>query len=211
MKYIIVANGTIKKDDYFRKMLNKADMIVCADGGAKHLERMEIIPDIVIGDLDSMDQYAEIFVKKNRVRIIKHPPKKNASDTELAALWAIENQASDITIIGATGTRLDHSLANIFLMRKIALTGISCRIIDDNNEIYLVSESLTLKGSPGDLLSIIPVTEKVTGLTVKGVEYPLLNAEISMGSSLGISNCFTESQAVITIKTGVLIVTKSKD
>ena len=211
MKYIIIGSGSIENDDLLTQVLARADRIVCADGGTGYLAEKKIIPDMVIGDFDSIKDNALAFIQKNNVPVLKYPVKKDASDTELAVLWAMENRASEIIMMGTTGTRLDHTLANLFLMKKIALTGIRCRIIDDHNEIFPVLDTLTLKGKPGELLSIIPASEKVEGVTLTGVEYPLENAEISMGSSLGISNCFTRETATIKIKKGFLLVTKSRD
>jgi len=211
MNYVIIANGTVENDETFTDLLHSADRIVCADGGAVHLARMKIIPHLVIGDMDSMDEASKGFVKKNNINTVRHPRKKDVSDTELAVSWAIENNASHITIMAATGTRMDHTLANIFLMKKICQNKVSCRIVDDHNAIFLVSDRLTLSGKPGDLLSIIPITESVEGVTLRGVEYPLNNKTIPMGSSLGISNNFSQTSAEITISRGLLLVTKSKD
>lgn len=211
MKYIIIGSGSIENDDLLTQVLARADRIVCADGGTGYLAEKEIIPDMVIGDFDSIKDNALAFIQKNSVPVLKYPVRKDASDTELAVLWAMENRASEIIMMGTTGTRLDHTLANLFLMKKIALKGISCRTIDDHNEIFPVLDTLTLKGKPGELLSIIPAGEKVEGVTLTGVEYPLENADISMGSSLGISNCFTRETAVVKIKKGFLLVTKSRD
>ncbi|OQY02419.1 MAG: thiamine diphosphokinase [Desulfobacteraceae bacterium 4572_130] len=211
MKYIIIANGTIKQHNNLKKIINTSDIIICANGGSIHLKIMNIIPDIVIGDCDSISYESMTYFKKHKVKFIKYPRDKNYSDTELAILWAIKNKASDITIIGATGTRIDHTLANILLMKKIAEKKLSCKIIDNNNEIYCVIDEIKLKGEIGDLISIIPITEKVTGITTKGLKYPLINNEMIMGSSLGISNSFVENQAYIKIKKGILIITKSID
>ncbi len=211
MKCIIIANGFIKDYERLGELIRQSDMLVCADGGARHFRKMNIPPDIIIGDLDSIDQNDRCFLEDSGVEIIKYPRKKDMSDTQLAVEWAIENKADDITLTGTTGNRLDHTLANIFLLKTISEKGVSCKMIDDYNEIYLVSDNIRLKGCPGDLLSIIPITEKTQGITLKGLEYPLYNAEISMGSSIGISNCFTGYEAIISIKKGILLIIKSQD
>lgn len=211
MKCVIVANGIIKNYGYLKQIIEHSDMVVCADGGSRHLRKVNILPDIVIGDLDSMSQADRVFFENRNVQIIRYPVRKDASDTELAVAWAMENKADDITLTGTSGKRLDHTLANIFLMKQIAAKRIACRMVDDHNEIYLISDEIRLKGSPGDLVSIIPVTEKVSGLTLAGLEYSLEDAEIFMGTSIGISNCFTGNKAFISIKTGLLAVIKSKD
>ncbi|MCP4119626.1 MAG: thiamine diphosphokinase [Desulfobacteraceae bacterium] len=211
MESIIIASGTLKRHDYFSRLIRRADLVVCADGGARHLERMNLVPHVAIGDLDSIDTKSRRFLEKHHVPIIRHPKDKDATDTELAVQWAMEKGATELTLLGVTGTRMDHTLANILLLKSIGATGTKCRIIDDNNEIHLVTESLELEGSPGDHVSLIPLTETVKGVTIKGVDFPLDNAEIPMGSSLGISNRFSGTSAQISIKNGLLAVTKSVD
>ncbi len=211
MDCIIIASGTLKRHDYFTRLIHRADLVVCADGGARHLRRMNMVPHVAIGDFDSIDTPSRLFLEKHRVPIIKHPRNKDATDTELAAQWAMDNGATELTFLGVTGTRLDHTLTNILLLKSIGGTGTKCRIVDDNNEIYLVTESIELHGNPGDLLSLIPLTETVKGVTITGVDFPLDNAEIPMGSSLGISNRFSGTKAKISIRNGMAAVTKSVD
>ncbi len=211
MKCVIVANGIINNYRYLMALINQSDMLVCADGGVKHLRKLNILPDIVIGDLDSINHNDMRFLEKANVTILRYPRKKDVSDTELAAEWAVSNKADDITLTGTTGNRLDHTLANIFLLKTITDKGVICRMADDHNEIHIVSQYIRITGEPGDLISVIPVTEQVTGLTLKGLEYPLENARIFMGTSLGVSNCFVENQAIISLKTGMIAVIKSKD
>jgi len=211
MDCIIIASGTLKRHDYFSRLIHKADLVVCADGGARHLRRMNMVPHVAIGDFDSIDTKSRLFLEEHHVPIITHPRDKDATDTELAVQWAKEKGATGLTLMGVTGTRLDHTLANILLLKSIGATGLKCRIVDDNNEIYLVTERIELHGNPGDLVSLIPLTETVKGITITGVDFPLDNAEIPMGSSLGISNRFSGTQAQISIKSGMAVVTKSVD
>ncbi|MCP4023830.1 MAG: thiamine diphosphokinase [Desulfobacteraceae bacterium] len=211
MKCVIIANGSLGPKDVFKKIVSRAQLIVCADGGGRHLKDMGIFPDVLIGDFDSLCASDKAFFEKKNIPFIPFNPKKDQTDTDLAISWALENGASDITLIAATGTRLDHTLCNIFLLKRLVDGKIPCRIIDAHNEIYLLTDQLTISGKPGDLLSIIPVSKKVCGVTIEGLEYPLSDADIEMGSSLGTSNCFLKDTAVISIKKGVLLVIKSKD
>lgn len=241
MKYLIVANGIINSHKYLLSHIRQSDVVVCADGGVRHLKQINTVPDVVIGDLDSIGDDATLYLKSyladNRVVLVQYPKKKDASDTELAVLWAIEKGATDITLIGATGNRLDHTLSNIFILRTITQSGISCKIVDDHNEIYMLSHDLpqkepsanlsdlpsdlasdsarspfiSVKGAPGDLLSIIPVTETVAGVTIYGFEYPLNDATLRLGSSHGVSNVFTGDIAYVSLKQGIVLVIKSSD
>ena len=211
MECVIIANGDLEYTSDIIKIIKNAQMIISSDGGARHLRMLNISPHVMIGDFDSINQDDLSFFKKKEIKVLNFPLKKNHTDTELCVSYALEKKASDITFLGVTGSRLDHTLANIFLLKKLAKLNIQARIIDKHNEIYIVTNFIELKGTPKELLSIIPVTQKVTGVTLTGFEYPLENASMQMGDTLGISNIFKESVVSISIKKGALIVTRSKD
>ncbi len=211
MECVIIANGDLEYTSDIIKIIKNAQMIISSDGGARHLRMLNISPHVMIGDFDSINPDNYSFFKKKEIKILNFPLKKNHTDTELCVSYALENKASDITLLGVTGSRLDHTLANIFLLKKLAKLNIQARIINKHNEIFIVTNFIELKGKPKELLSIIPVTQNVTGVTLTGLEYPLKNASMKMGDSLGISNVFKESVVSISIKRGVLIVTRSKD
>jgi len=211
MNCIIVASGNLLLSPEIKRLCKKADLLIAADGGASHLKQMDINPHVIIGDMDSILPETRQFFEKNLTPIITHPSRKNSTDTDLCIDFAIQKGATTITLVGVTGHRLDHTLANIFLLKRLADLGIKSKILDAHNEIYLVTDHLKLNGEKGMLLSVIPISDKVTGLTLTGLEYPLENACLSMGSSLGISNYFSQTSATISIATGVLLVTKSRD
>jgi thiamine pyrophosphokinase len=106
---------------------------------------------------------------------------------------------------------MDHSLANILLLLPLAKAGIPARIMDSNNEIQMVTDRLEMTGTPGDLVSLIPVTPTVRGVTLQGLSYPLEDHTLEMGTTLGISNYFSESWAQIKIRSGTLLVIRSMD
>jgi thiamine pyrophosphokinase len=211
MRYVIIANGNL---DYSKRVIGaikNADFIICADGGARHMKALGITPDIMLGDFDSIQDKDRIFFENSHVRFICFPEKKDYTDTELCVRWAVKNGATQITLMGVTGTRLDHTMANIFLLRMLAEKKIPAKIMDTNNEIYLVTSKLMLQGCPGDIVSIIPATDTVQGVTLKGFKYPLENAGLEMGTSRGISNVLQDTTAIVKVDRGVLIVTKSWD
>jgi thiamine pyrophosphokinase len=217
MNCIIISGGILDPNrslDWGRRLdtlLKTADLIIAADRGASHLQKMGYLPHIIIGDMDSIDTGTLEFFKEKGVRIYSHPVKKNQTDTELCITYAMEQKADHITFLAATGTRLDHTLANIFLLEKLAAAGIRSRILDAQNELFLVKDRLELTGKPKDLISLIPVSQKVEGVTLQGVAYPLRDYTLFMGSTRGISNYLTDKKAVITIRSGILIVTRSMD
>jgi thiamine pyrophosphokinase len=211
MKCVIIASGELDYSDHILDLIKGCSLIICADGGARHLRKLDILPHVLMGDFDSIDAADKRFFEQKGVHTLSFPPEKDKTDSELCIDFALKKKATDITLLGFTGTRLDHTIANIFLLKQLSLQQIPARIINKTNEIHIVTSALTLSGRPGDYLSLIPLSEKVEGVTLKGLVYPLTNADILMGSSLGVSNCFQEKKVTITIKKGILIVTRSKD
>ena len=211
MKIVIVANGTLSETDRLLSRIQQSDMVIAADGGAVHLHHMGIVPRIIIGDLDSIPEHILSFFKEKQVKILKHPVRKDQTDLELCIEYAIDHGCTDLLIMGATSTRLDHTLANIFLLRRLAEQGIPTTILDAYNDIHIVVSRLTLTGRAGDLMSVIPVSDRVKGLTLKGLEYPLTDKSLCMGSTMGISNVFTQDKAEISLNSGAVLVIKPKE
>ena len=211
MKCAIIANGDFEYKGAAKEAIDQAELIVCADGGARHLRAINIRPHVLIGDFDSIQAKDKLFFETGQTTIISHPVNKDKTDSDLCISWALNNQATDISMLGVIGSRMDHTLANIYLLTKLAGQGIRARIINSHNEIHIVSDYLELEGQAGDFLSLVPVSEKVSGITLKGLEYSLNEADMEIGSSLGISNVFKESAASICIREGLMLVIKSKD
>lgn len=211
MKTVIVANGSFTPTPDILSRLNTADMIIAADGGASHLYGSNICPDVIIGDLDSIDAEAKAFFESKNVPVHTYPAQKDQTDTELCIDYAANQGSVEIILTGVTGTRLDHTLANVFLLRRLLDMGIKGSIVDAHNEIFITASGLTVNGAPGEILSVVPVSGRVTGLTLEGLAYPLTNKTISMGDTLGISNVFTGSTAQIRLDSGIVLIIKSAD
>ncbi|WP_235832543.1 thiamine diphosphokinase [Acetivibrio mesophilus] len=211
MYALIVCNGSIIDYSYHRKFFDEADFIVCADGGALHLQKLGIKPDVLLGDFDSIEERYLEYYREQKVTILKYPTEKNMTDTELAVDTAIERGYKDIVIIGGTGTRLDHTLSNIFLLRQMLDRGVRGRIVNEYNEIFLIDDCTEVKAEEGYYLTLLPLTSKVEGITTKGLYYPLKGETIEMGSTRGVSNCFVSQEAQISITSGVLMVIKTRD
>jgi thiamine pyrophosphokinase len=211
MKCVIIANGDLEYSEKIIGIIREAGLVVCADGGIRHLKVLGLLPHIIIGDFDSALPEDKLYFKEKKIKFVSHPSRKNETDTELCVSWALLNHATDITLLGVTGTRLDHTLANVFLLKKLTELCIPARIIDKHNTIHVITDQIELKGRPGDLLSLLPVAEKAAGITIKGLEYPLVDATLEMGSSLGISNVFKETTVLVSVREGILMVIQSKD
>lgn len=215
MKFLIVSGGSIDRnfaEKYIRK--NSFDKILAADSGLNFLYEKKIIPDIIVGDFDSVDENVLKFFKEQRsidFQILN--PIKDDTDTEHAIRYAIDSGASEITIIGGTGTRLDHVLGNIALLGIGFDAGVSIIIVDPNNRITMRNSSFSIEKSKqyGKYLSLIPFGGDVYALTLKGMKYNLDNFQMGGYNSLGISNEIVEEVAQVSFEKGVLIVIESKD
>lgn len=210
MRTAIICNGSIADYELCKQRLQQVQQVICADGGTRHAFHMGITPDVIIGDLDSSDRkFIEHFEALN-VPFIKYNSDKDKTDTQICLEYAME-QSDEIWLLGATGSRLDHTLANINLLKLAADKGKKACVMNENNEIYLTKDSISLAGNKGDLLSLLPFSDQVTGINLKGTYYPLDNAVIELGSSYGVSNVFLENTIHLTIDTGYILVIKSKD
>ncbi|MDP4093846.1 MAG: thiamine diphosphokinase [Bacillota bacterium] len=211
MTAVIVCNGNIRDYSYYGKFFRQARLVICVDGGARHMRNFDLKPDILVGDFDSInkDDY-EYYVNK-QVEILKFPVQKDLTDTELAVNIAINKGCRHIIFIGCLGSRLDHTLSNIFLLKLLLDKGITGIVTDENNEITLIKDSITLKREENTRVSLVPLSETVEGITLSGLYYPLDNASVELGSAWGVSNEFAEDSAQISIKKGLLLVIKARD
>ncbi len=213
MRVCIILNGEIKNYDYIKNIINKNnyDYIVCADGGANHSYNMGIIPDYIIGDLDSI--YSEIieFYKLKDVKFEKFPSKKDETDTEICVYLASKLNAKEIDFIGALGGRLDHMIANINLLYYVRNKGIYTKIISEHEDIYIaINEEITISGDIGDTISVIPLNGDAKGVTLENLEYPLNNYDMKFYLPLGISNVMLDEKCSVKVEQGSLIIIKNK-
>jgi thiamine pyrophosphokinase len=126
--------------------------------------------------------------------------------------WALTIDPGEIVLLGAIGTRFDHSLSNVHLLRKALAAGIPCKIVDEHNEIRLVSQRCEVHRRPHfPQISLLPLTETVTGITLHGFRYPLTDATITIGQSVGISNVLEAETGIIEVGQGLLLVIQSRD
>ncbi|MCX7921877.1 MAG: thiamine diphosphokinase [Clostridia bacterium] len=211
MTAIVVCNGSVSDYSYYKRFFDKAGLIICADGGAAHLKRFGITPHILLGDFDSISQEDLRYFESQGTEIMKFPAEKDMTDTELAVEIAIDKGCKTIIFIGALGTRFDHSMSNIFMLRRILSRGVRGIIVNESNEITLIQDKIELQKEEGIKITLLPLSDKVKGVTTKGLYYPLNNATIEMGSTWGVSNEFVDAKAEVSITDGLLLVIKARD
>jgi len=183
---------------------NEYDLIIAADSGYLSARSVGVVPDVFIGDFDSVLK-EEVSAKK----IVSLNPVKDKTDTQEAIDYAVSEGAKEITILGALGKRTDHTIANIHLLKYAHDLGAKAEISDIDTYITLVSDEISVDKADGCCLSLLPLTD-CTGVSVSGVYYPLNNADMSVGNPYGISNEFTDNTAKISVKSGELLVIVTK-
>lgn len=208
-KLAIYANGILSQN--LIKKAQNYDYIIATDIASLKLIKKGIIPELAIGDFDSVSTKDFEFIKRSAGHCSVYPAEKNWTDLELAVKEALKLKPKIIDIYGATGTRIDHLLAAVFLLEKISDSGILAKIIDRNNEILFVKNSVILsKSGTFPYLSLIPISQEVV-VSVKGTKYELSDKKINRDQTIAISNRISGNRCQITVQRGKLIVVRSKD
>lgn len=210
-KAVVFAGGTVSDYTMLPVRIDDADCIICADSGIVHCSLMRLKADVWVGDFDSSDfeEFSKLNAAKN-AEIIRLNPMKDDTDTEFALDIAANRGYKEIVLIGGVGTRLDHSLANIFLMEKYFKLGVKLTIVNEHNIFNLSCNStVTLRRNRMKYVSLLPLeTVKVTN---SGFLYPLKDEFLYRYSSRGISNEITEEYGSITTSGGCAIIIESVD
>lgn len=194
MRAVIIGNGDINDYEYIRSRLRADDYIICADGGVRHAAKLGVAPSAALGDFDSAK-------KPDRGAVYEYPRDKDFTDGELAVRFAVENGYDEIMLLGMTGSRLDHTLADIFLLSLCD----NAYIIDDKNEIHILRDKLKFKGMQGKTLSIIPLSHRVNGIKTSGAKWALKGDTLSFGDTRGVSNIIEKDECEISIDDGIAI------
>ena len=209
-RVIIFTGGSLEESDI--KEIQPGDTVIGADYGAWFLVQHGITPDLSAGDFDSVTEEQLRKIQQSSKQFVSCDPiNKNLSDTELALEYAIKMEPGEIIILGAIGTRLDHTLSNIQILSKVLKRGITCSIRNRHNRISVTDSVHVVSRNDFPYVSLIPLSNEVTGITLEGFMYTLHDAVLSIGESLGISNRLLHETGTITIKEGLLLVIQSKD
>lgn len=211
MKAAIICNGNILDYSRCSKLLKDCELIICADGGARHLEQLKINTHVLLGDFDSIPPELYQSMAASQTEVLSFPCEKDMTDTELALEVALERGADRIYIVGGLGSRLDHSLANVFLLKRMLSRGVKGVVTDGLNEAAAIMDGMDIEKEDGYKITLLPLTEQVEGVTTEGLYYPLVDATLQMGSTWGVSNECCMPKARVTLKKGILLVIKSRD
>ena len=212
---VLIITGGHTEEELLHSLMEREQfhMVIAADSGLAIADRLELEIDYIVGDFDSVPEEVLMKYQRKSTPIETFPREKDKTDTHIAIELALMHNATSIVIAGATGSRMDHAMANIHLLLLPMRVGVSAAMIDANNKIYLRNKSFTLVKSEqfGDYVSLLPFTERVSGLTLKGFKYPLDHIILEAGCSLGISNEISEDIAEVELSDGILLVIEARD
>jgi len=209
-RIVIFANGELADLDRIRLLLRDTDYIICADGGSRHAFQLNIRPDLVIGDMDSVDADLLQIIKNLNVPIQMHPRDKNETDLELALTKAIEHKPLEIVVLAALGGRIDQTLANIALLAEPQLSTTRVKIDNGTEEIFICRDQLEISGRSGDIISLIPWGSDTLVAQTENLKWKLNNEILYMNKTRGVSNELTGSVAKIKISKGLILVVHTR-
>jgi thiamine pyrophosphokinase len=219
MKAIVLADG----DAPDRAALDRAwpgwdevaEVVIAADGGARHAGRLGLTILTWVGDGDSIDPDELALLAERGVTIRRVPAAKDESDTELAVLEALAHGPDEVVILGALGgVRIDHTIANVGLLAMPQLGDLPTMLLDEQSRIRLIrapglggaAVRFPLPGKAGDRVSLLPYGEGVTGVTTHGLAYPLADEPLPPGPARGLSNVRVSEDAAVVVRSGRLLV-----
>ncbi len=203
---VVIADAPVAEIAPYENLIREADLRIAADGGARHFLTLGILPHIAIGDFDSLPAPMFEKLESGGVAIDRHAVHKDETDLELALLYAVERGARQIIILAALGGRPDQHLANLQLLTHQRLKGLDVRVRQGGWDVFVVHTNTRLEGTPGQTVSLLPMTERVEGIVTRGLYYPLNDEPLLLGPARGVSNKMTAIEATITIRSGILLV-----
>lgn len=211
MKALIVAGGSPPSRELLEASIKRGyDYIIAADSGARVLLEQGLSFQLIVGDFDSLDEESSRNISGDQ-EVIRLKIEKDFSDTEAAYHEAVRRGAKDILILGATGTRLDHFMGNLAILKQALDQGIHATLADDFNQIFMTDQSMEIENQQGWTPSFFPYGGDVRDFYLLNVKYPLSAHHLKGDSTLTVSNEFLEGPARIEFSEGTLLVFLSRD
>ena len=208
MRAIIVANGSVGKNETYAEAVQPDDLIIAADGGTLVALKLGLQPGVVIGDMDSLPPDMRAELAERGCQFVTRSPRKDETDTELAARYALRAGVQEIVFLGATGDRLDHTLANVLLLGMPELEHVHATVVAGNTQVWLLRGGYELEfaGKAGDIVTLLPLGQDAIGVSSFGLEWPLRDDTLRFGPARGISNVMTAAEARVRLREGCLLV-----
>ena len=202
-RYIIVGGAPINDYESIKKHLRDDDFFAVCDCGLRHIDKIDITPDLIIGDFDSFEK------PDTDKELIALPREKDDTDTFFAAKEGVKRGFDEFLLLGVIGGRLDHSIGNISILLYLEALGLTAKAVDDYSEIEIISDKTAYIESKFRYFSLLNITGVAKGITIKNAKFPLENGEITYEYQYGISNeTVNNSPAEVLVKEGKLLLVK---
>ena len=207
-RFVIFLNGEYKYSQGFMdRLVSEETICFCADGGANFAFQYGKVPEMIIGDLDSIEKKVLEYYKSKNILIKKFPKDKDFTDFELILkeinkISENKNFVEKIFVVGGLGKRIDMTLSNLFIMEKYK----NLVFLQENEEIFYAEKSFVLKNKKECEFSIIPISEKVEKLTLKGFKFETDKIDVKRENSRLVSNVILENEASVEFENGKLII-----
>ena len=212
MNALVFAGAEIRDYSFCKAYMDGAGVVICCDSGLRHAKALGIRPDYIVGDFDSVSPEVWDYYKGQGIPVRQFPARKNETDMELGVLLALELGANELVLFGGIGDRFDHTLANAHYLLSLLKKGVRARLVDEKNCVEVIDKHLTVCGKVGDIVSTIPLSMEVRGITLKGFSYPLTDFDLALDDDyIAVSNVLAEERAEIDIRDGYLFVIRSRD
>ncbi len=205
-RILIFANGHLPDLDAARALVRPDDFIIAADGGTRHALALGLIPNVIIGDLDSVTREEKQKLHEADTQIILFPRDKNETDLELAIQHAVDMNPDQIIIVGALGGRLDQTLGNLALLSNVQRSTCNVSLDDGVEETFFCRDQAQVQGRSGDVVSLIPWGAPVEGVRTEGLRWPLSDETLYPDKTRGISNELMGETATVQIRSGLLLI-----
>lgn len=200
-------NGSPDSKGLIQAVANRADLIVAADGGARYALEAGIVPDLVVGDMDSLGEDLAREVEARGATLERHPAKKDKMDGHLALLAAAERGATAADFLCATGGKLGAVFAVPHILLAAERIGLRSTVFADWGQMFVVEAgSRIVRGAVRDSISVFPLSGTATGVTLKGMAYPLTDASLEPGDTLGFHNELMGQEARVSVEGGAFLV-----
>ncbi|MEX1378209.1 MAG: thiamine diphosphokinase [Eubacteriales bacterium] len=207
MNCLIILNGNIINNDAAKEAVKNADLVICADGGAKWASETKIKVDAVIGDFDSASTEIIDLYRNTDTKIITAPDEKDETDGVLAVDYAILRGAESVTILGAAGGRLDHQFGNLMLLKRLQDSKCRGRIILDEGYAVMSNKCTKIDCRIGDIISIVPFDGELVINESAGLKYPIdKGTNFKNGYPIGLSNIAVDGEVILDITGGTALI-----
>lgn len=203
---LVVTHGPGRHRRALRRLAAHSTLVIAADGGARLARQAGVRPDLVVGDLDSLDRITSRWLAAQGVPRRVLPQAKDMTDGEVAVREAVRRGAAEVAIFSPAGGRLDQLLANVFLLRTARALGVRARLYDGRAVAWLVDGATEVAGRPGEVVSLIPLTPQVDGVRLRGLRWSLRGATLRAGTTRALSNELVAPPARVAVRRGELLV-----